>query len=230
MNSLESAFKLLPNILKNNIEEYDEDSEKSPLDQAGSDPRVSDTLKSSLAKAMTPQGVYSKLAQFFGGGDVPYVKSVDALVSSILSSKAKEVKALTDAVLGGPRTDDLSNAVQKQMRGGGEASQGSQEPPSPQEVSAEKKEAETLEDAIKSVSKSTQANIDKIDELQVKEAISKAQADIKTALRPVIETALNASLKGLTASGYAEPDAKIVARSYTLSALLSSLADIYNLS
>jgi hypothetical protein len=123
LNSLESAFAALPDILSNNIENYDEKAKESPLDQAGDD-KAKKAIFDTFKKALVPEGVFSKIISLVGkGGSLPYMGDIKLVINDILLAPASAVTELIAATQTAPMTSDIQKAVSSIAQAGQEAGQ-----------------------------------------------------------------------------------------------------------
>lgn len=129
LNSLESGLEDVPSLIKNNIPEYDEKSEKSPFEQAPDD-KAKKSLAQAMTKAFRPEGVFSTIKSLFDSGGMPYVKNVDELIVGIMSSKPKSLEELIKIAKSGVSSEDAAAAVKDmaQPSTSGQQTSGKQQP------------------------------------------------------------------------------------------------------
>ena len=111
---LTAGFSQLNDILESNIDEYDPESDSSPMEQLGissesndDDPFSNETevdedvienVKNMIKKAFEPEGFYAKLKGFFGGTGIPYMKrsTRDDFIEEILNAPASALTRIVE--------------------------------------------------------------------------------------------------------------------------------------
>ena len=117
LNALESGFGKLSDVLKNVVDDYKEDDDKSPLDQAPDD-AAKKTLAAQAKNGFAPsEGIFSKIASLFGKG-IPFVSSTEDLVTDVLKAPAKEVTEVIKAAASGESTSGAAGAAGDIARAG----------------------------------------------------------------------------------------------------------------
>lgn len=106
---LEKGFNTLPDILKKQIDGYDEDADQSPLEQAAEDEKK--PLAKETLQAFTPGDFFSKLKSFFGGAGMPYVDDEKAFAEGLLNVPAAGLTRLSDLISGSPISGDLRDTT-----------------------------------------------------------------------------------------------------------------------
>jgi hypothetical protein len=112
-NALEKAFKQIPLIVKNNIQDAaGANKDKTIIAALGDDQKKLKIVKDSIVKALTPDGLFSVFKT------MPYV-ATDLVINDIVGNiNIGDLLSLSQKIEAGPKTDsiaqsdDIKNAVQ----------------------------------------------------------------------------------------------------------------------
>lgn len=104
-NALENGFRLMPQILKNNIEGVDLNAEQTLGELINFDDEKRKTLASNFLKALSPKGIYSALKK------VPYVNR-ESLVNDLFNVPLKNLANVIKTNATGPSTQQIASDLQ----------------------------------------------------------------------------------------------------------------------
>ena len=111
-NALEKAFKQIPLIVKNNIQDATSAKDKTIIAALGDNQKKLKIVKDSIVKALTPDGLFSIFKT------IPYV-ATDLVINDIVGNiNIGDLLSLSQKIETGPKTDsiaqsdDIKNAVQ----------------------------------------------------------------------------------------------------------------------
>jgi hypothetical protein len=142
--SLESGFKILPTILKNNIPDIEKDKEKQKMtleDLAKDDQKLKNNIEKTLVKAFVPAGAFGKIF-----GKIPGVDTANLIADLFLATPIQlgEISKILDS---GTKVADIDpNLANPQAAGSTSASGKETSKPAPEQ---EKKNIQITQDAAK---------------------------------------------------------------------------------
>lgn len=102
-NALETGFKQVPTVLKNNLGEIKPDMAKKTLDELLADKQdAKKVVTQNLLKALTPKGVFGAFKK------VPYIQDMKMFVADMLSTPLENLNTVVKQTAGGPQTDQIA--------------------------------------------------------------------------------------------------------------------------
>ena len=118
-SALETGFKQLPRIIKNNVE-LSQDNADSTLNDLVTDPGKRDVLTNNMLKALSPKGIFGVFKK------VPYVDR-KMLVADLLNVPIKNLNGIIKQAASGPQTDQVAADMKGAVTGqGGVETKGTQ--------------------------------------------------------------------------------------------------------
>lgn len=116
-SALEQGLKQIPQVLKNNIKDYDkgDNAKKTLQDLLGSDQKAQKVVSDTLKKAFVPKGIFGKIF-----GKIPYMENPEKFVAELMSSATpKALAELFKANDAGPQTAEIAQDMQQTIAASG---------------------------------------------------------------------------------------------------------------
>ena len=134
VGALEAGFKILPNILKNNIPdiEKDKDKQEQKLEDLASDEKIKKNITDNLVKAFVPAGTFGKLF-----GKIPGINNTAELVADIFMATPKQLGELSKILDAGAKVAEIDPGLANPKEAG--AATGEEKPGKSGEASPEQK-------------------------------------------------------------------------------------------
>lgn len=132
-NALETGFKQIPTILKNNLGEITPEMATKSANDVIQDEDVKTNISNNILKALSPKGIFGAFKR------VPYVDNMKILVQDMLSAPLKNLNDLVKTTTSGPQTAEIAADIKDTVQGQGDVEtkgtlQGQQATPSGQSV------------------------------------------------------------------------------------------------
>lgn len=132
-NALETGFKQIPTILKNNLGEITPEMSTKSANDVIQDEDVKTNISNNILKALSPTGVFGAFKR------VPYVDNIKILVQDMLSAPLKNLNDLVKTTTSGPQTAEIATDMKDVAQGQGDVEtkgtvQGQQATPAGQSV------------------------------------------------------------------------------------------------
>ena len=132
VGALEAGFKILPNILKNNIPDIEKDIENQDkkLNVLVTDKKTQKTIADNLVKAFVPTGTFGKLF-----GKIPGINDVAKLVKDIFNATPKQLGEFSKILSSGATVAEIDPTLAKPEEAGaaGEEASGKSKAQSPEQ-------------------------------------------------------------------------------------------------
>lgn len=106
VSALEAGFKVLPDILKNNIKDMDKKMDDAIVLSTKDDPKVQKTISDTLIKSFVPSGTFGKISK-----KIPYVENAKQMVFEIIKLTPNEINKLYEPIKSGPKTDEIDATI-----------------------------------------------------------------------------------------------------------------------
>lgn len=100
-NALETGFKQLPTIIKNNVTADLQSNQDETLAKLVTEPEKQKILANNMLKALSPQGIFSAFKK------VPYVKR-EELVQNLMNVPIKTLVLLSKQIASGPNSEQIA--------------------------------------------------------------------------------------------------------------------------
>lgn len=132
-NALETGFKQIPTILKNNLGEITPEMSAKSANDVIQDEDVKTNVSNNILKALSPAGIFGAFKR------VPYVDNMKILVQDMLSAPLKNLNDLVKITASGPQTAEIAADMKDVAQGQGDVEtkgtlQGQQTTPAGQSV------------------------------------------------------------------------------------------------
>jgi len=104
VGALEAGFKILPNVLKNNIPDIEKDKAKQDqkLEDLASDEKIKKNITDNLVKAFVPAGTFGKLF-----GKIPGINNTEELVADIFMATPKQLGEFSKTLNAGAKVAEI---------------------------------------------------------------------------------------------------------------------------
>jgi hypothetical protein len=108
-SALESGFSVLPQVLKNNIEdiETDENKQKPIIDLIKDDQKIQKAVVDSLKKAFVPKGAWNKVFS-----KIPFVVDNESLIIELLDATPEQLGSIAGILKSGTKAEEAQEIVQ----------------------------------------------------------------------------------------------------------------------
>lgn len=113
-NALETGFKQIPTILKNNLGEITQEMSTKSANDVIQDENVKTNISNNLLKALSPAGVFGAFKR------VPYVDNMKILIQDLLSAPLKNLNDLVKLTTSGPQTAEIAADIKDVAQGQGD--------------------------------------------------------------------------------------------------------------
>lgn len=112
-SSLETGFKQLPVILKNNVGQITDENSKKTINDLVTDAEKKKIIAKNLLSALSPKGFFGTL------GKIPYVDS-QKLIIDMMSVPLENLTSVARETTSGPQTQEIAKDLQASLAKGGD--------------------------------------------------------------------------------------------------------------
>jgi hypothetical protein len=143
VGALESGFKILPTVLKNNIPDIEKDAakQKQKLEDLTSDEKVKKNIENNLIKAFVPSGTFGKIF-----GKIPGINSTADLIADIFMATPLQLGEFSKVLNAGVTVQNIDADLANPKEAGSAQGDKQTEKPAPEQ---QKKNIQVTQDAAK---------------------------------------------------------------------------------